>query len=132
MKSIRDLNPNIDLGAVIEDWGTHSNRKGVASYLLSMLFLSAVNVYLRAGWSLGNVQDRYIFAGAGGDQIVGRAASGLPITDLRFAVLPPHFSNEDLEILNAIGWDSILPGYNNYPSSFKRIVPFFYSCRHLL
>ena len=48
MKSIRDLNPNIDLGAVIEDLGTHSNRKGVASYLLSMFFLSAVNVYLRA------------------------------------------------------------------------------------
>jgi len=124
LKNIRDLYPNIDLGAVIEDLGTHSNRKGVASYLLSMFFLSAVNVYLRAGWSLGNVQDRYIFAGAGGDQIVGRAASGLPITDLRFAVLPPHFSNEDLEILNSIGWHSILPGYNNYPSSFKRIVPF--------
>lgn len=62
-----------------------------------MFFLSAVNVYLRAGWSLDNVQDRYIFAGAGGDQIVGRAASGLPITDLRFAVLPPHFSTEDLD-----------------------------------
>ena len=68
-----------------------------------MFFISAVNVYLRAGWSLGNVQDRYIFAGAGGDQIVGRAAAGLPITDMRFAVLAPHFSNEDLDMLNEIG-----------------------------
>jgi len=58
LKSVRDANPNIDLGAVIEHLGTHSKRKGAASYLLSMFFLSAVNVYLRAGWSLGNVQDR--------------------------------------------------------------------------
>jgi hypothetical protein len=124
LRSVRDANPDVDLGAIIEDLGTHSNRKGAASYLLSMFFLSAVNVYLRAGWSLGNVQDRYIFAGAGGDQIVGRAAVGLPITDLRFVVLPPHFSIDDLQIVNAIGWDSILPGFNNYPSSFKRIVPY--------
>lgn len=41
--------------------------------------ISAVQVYLRAGWSLGNVQDRYIFAGPGGDQLVGRAVCGLPI-----------------------------------------------------
>ena len=65
--------------------------------------LSAVNVYLRAGWSLGNVQDRYIFAGSGGDQIVGRAISGLPLNDMRFATLPPHFSTEDMVILNTIG-----------------------------
>ena len=103
LKTMVNLFPSLDLGAVIGDIGTHSNRKGAASYLLGFFFISAVNVYLRAGWSLGNVQDRYIFAGAGGDQIVGRAASGLPVNDLRFAVLPPHFSDEDTILLNAIG-----------------------------
>ena len=53
--------------------------------------ISTVQVYLRAGWSLGNVQDRYIFAGPGGDQIVGRTVSGLPVTDRTFSILPPHF-----------------------------------------
>ena len=38
LKSARDANPNIDLGAVIEHLGTHSYRKGAASYLLSMFF----------------------------------------------------------------------------------------------
>ena len=103
LESIAKESPNTDLGAEITDLGTHSNRKGAATYLLGIFMLSAVNVYLRAGWSLGNVQDRYIFAGSGGDQIVGRAISGLPLTDMRFATLPPYFSNEDLEILNTIG-----------------------------
>jgi hypothetical protein len=43
--------------------------------MLSRCMMSAVAVYLRAGWSLGNVQDRYIFSGAGSDQVVGRAES---------------------------------------------------------
>ena len=51
--------------------------------------VSAVAVYLRAGWSIGNTQDRYIFSGAGSDQIVGRAVCGLPIQsmDLQFCHL---------------------------------------------
>ena len=53
-----------NLGALIKDLGSHSNRKGAASFILSLCeCISAVCVYLRAGWTLGNVQDRYIFAG---------------------------------------------------------------------
>ena len=85
-----------------------------------MFFMSAVNVYLRAGWSLGNVQDRYIFAGAGGDQIVGRAAAELPIKDMLFAVLPPHFSNEDLKLLNGHVWVS----HNNYYNSKYAVITY--------
>ena len=33
-------------------------------------------VHLRAGWSLGPVQSRYILEGEGGDQVCGRAATG--------------------------------------------------------
>ncbi|KAF0711754.1 hypothetical protein AaE_012185, partial [Aphanomyces astaci] len=64
------------LGLSISDIGTHSFRKGVASALSnSPGGPQAVMVWLRAGWSLGGVQGRYIFEGSGGDQFVGRAAT---------------------------------------------------------
>jgi hypothetical protein len=73
LKNVIDHKPvDTNLGASKRDLGSHSNRKGAISFVLSFAVISAVCVYLRAGWSLGNVQDRYIFAGAGGDQTVGR------------------------------------------------------------
>ena len=61
----------------ISEIGTHSFRKGVASELSNTPGGPAsVSVWLRAGWSLGSVQGRYIFAGSGGDQFVGRVAAG--------------------------------------------------------
>lgn len=124
LKQMLDMIPDQNnLGAPRKDLGSHSQRKGSATYALGFSILSAVQVYLRAGWSLGNVQDRYIFGGAGGDQIVGRAVCGLPVSSIDFSILPPHFSEEDLSLLNKIGWPNIIPGYENYPESFKQIVP---------
>ena len=52
------------LGVDKKDIGTHSCRKGCPSYLLGIVDgPDPVKVYLRAGWSLGNVQDRYIYEG---------------------------------------------------------------------
>lgn len=74
---------------------------------------------LRAGWSLGPVQSRYILEGEGGDQVCGRAATGLPVIDISFANLPPHFIKGDSG-LTASEWDDILPGYSTfYPKSFR-------------
>jgi hypothetical protein len=115
----------VSLGASKKDLGTHSNRKGGSSYVLNWNEVSAVQVYLRAGWTLGNVQDRCIFAGAGGDQLVGRAVSGLPINTADFSLLPPHFKWNDLELLATTGWQNILEGYDNYPQCFRRAVPYF-------
>ena len=39
LKLIKETCPDVDLGAIIEDLGTHSNRKGALSYLLSMFLL---------------------------------------------------------------------------------------------
>jgi hypothetical protein len=86
--------------------------------------ISAVQVYLRAGWSLGNVQDRYIFAGPGGDELVGRAVAGLPFADIGFSVLPPHFSPNDLAELEAIGWENIIDNYKDFPSGTQQIIPY--------
>ena len=53
------LPPDINLGTCDrKDLGTHSNRKGAASFLVGLsICLSAVNIFLRAGWSVGAVQD---------------------------------------------------------------------------
>ena len=111
------------LGSDICDFGTHSNRKGVATYVSSCpAGPSMISIFLRAGWSLGSVQQRYIFAGAGADQLVGRCASGLPINDNEFATLPPHFinladlTNEDLR--------TCVQDYDTYPACFKPAIPF--------
>ncbi|KAH9112692.1 hypothetical protein AeMF1_013012 [Aphanomyces euteiches] len=65
------------LGVSVKEVGTHSFRKGVASELSnSHGGPTPVSVHLRAGWTLGPVQGRYIFSGSGGDQFVGRAAAG--------------------------------------------------------
>ena len=58
----------VSLGANEKDFGTHSNRKGGSLYVLNWNEVSAV---LRAGWTIGNVQDRYIFAGSGGINSLG-------------------------------------------------------------
>ena len=112
-----------DLGASREDLGSHSNRKGAASFLCGLsVCLSAVNIYLRAGWSVGAVQDRYIFAGPGGDQIVGRCVAGLPINNRDFTTLPPHFTRAGLEIVRDIGFEQFVEGYNEIPGGFQRVI----------
>ncbi len=61
------------LGARQGDIGSHSCRKGAATHVMSLPGgPSAVSVFLRAGWSLGNVKDRYIHEGDGADQLAGR------------------------------------------------------------
>jgi hypothetical protein len=58
------------IGILSFDIGTHSFRKGVATFAASCPGgPSQVSIYLRAGWSLGTVTSRYIFAGDGGDQV---------------------------------------------------------------
>ena len=118
------------LGGDKKQLGTHSVRKGASSYCSGMINgPSTVQVFLRAGWSLGNVQDRYLFAGAGGDQVTGRVLSGLPFNDSSFASLPPHFGGEGLA---RIQWASIFPLYDRVPETFKRALPFLLAsiCYH--
>jgi hypothetical protein len=83
------------LGGVEKSFGTHSFRKGIATFLSSFMDgPSIISIFQRLGWSIGNVQQRYIGEGEGGnDQYIGRIACGLPPCDDRFATLPPHFLN---------------------------------------
>ena len=115
-----------DFGVEKTEVGTHSFRKGVATFLSGMVSgPSPIAIYLRAGWSLGPVQGRYIMEGQGGDQLCGRAASGLTLTSTEFASLPPHFDTRDGSILTVAEWENIVPGYIDYfPSDFRPVISY--------
>jgi hypothetical protein len=60
-------------GTSKEQLATHSIRKYILDLLCSTLDGPNVcAVYIRAGWSLGNTQDRYILGGLGEDNLIGR------------------------------------------------------------
>jgi len=85
-----------------KSYGTHSIRKGVASFACSGSTggPSIVSVCLRCGWSLGGVQDRYFRYESAGDQFLGRVIAGLPLNSARFAALPPHYASPAGPIVN--------------------------------
>ena len=79
--------------------GTHSVRKGAATFAASgsTACPSSTAVTLRAGWTLGGVQDTYLRYEGAGDQYVGRTVCGLPSDDESFATLPPFFVKDNNE-----------------------------------
>jgi len=112
------------IGGCAVDMGTHSIRKGSASYCIGIVGgPSAVAVCLRAMWSLGDVLNRYIFQGGGADAYVGRTVTGLPANESLFAILPPHFDREADEEL-AEKWNTYFPGFDALPADFKGVIPF--------
>lgn len=119
----------MSLGIIIKDIGTHSFRKGIATILSNCPGgPTAISIWLRAGWSLGNVQDRYIYQGAGGDQYVGRAATLLDLNSVDFAILPPHFVDQMHPAVSLEEWEDILPGYSTFfPVEFRVVIPYLLS-----
>lgn len=86
----------------------------------------AASIHVRAGWSLGGVQDRYIFSDPGSDQFVGRCLNAFSLSSTSFATLPPHFA-PDQNLFDGdqeAGWRSILPGYVELPMCFKSALRF--------
>jgi hypothetical protein len=112
------------LGYDIDDFGTHSFRKGIATHCCGFIGgPSVVAIYLRAGWSLGPVQDRYILSSEGGDHLCGRIACGLDFhSGPNFAVLPPKF--KDANVLTHQEWLQVIPSYEAYPVGFKACLPY--------
>lgn len=101
----------------------YCSRKGGATYALGFPGgPTSVSVYLRAAWSLGTTQSRYIFIGDGGDQFVGRVLAGLPITDKKFSALPPIFK-KGVSISDAC-LESYLPNYRRYHENFRPVLPY--------
>jgi hypothetical protein len=113
----------MEFGGQVADLGSHSFRKGISSMLAGLVGVSTISIFLRAGWSLGNVQQRYLFASEGGDQLVGRAACGLPITDSNFSILPPHFVFPPDYTPAPEDWECMVPRYSQYPATFQAAIP---------
>ncbi len=83
------------------EWGTHSFRKGAATFCCSGssagAHISAVSN--RCGWKQPGVQDTYLVFADAGDQVVGRIVAGLPLDSVNFSVLPPFFTHPDSELV---------------------------------
>jgi hypothetical protein len=103
--------------------GTHSIRKGAASYTSSGSTAcpsqSAIN--LRAGWSQGTIHNIYLRYQAGGDQYVGRTVSGLPRLSTNFAILPPQFRSDLSTAFLNHALDCCFPGL---PISMRLVARF--------
>jgi len=114
------------LGVSIKELGTHSCRKGSTTYCNGMVGgPNPISVHLRAGWKLGDVQDRYIFAADGADQFCGRVITGLSNTSSDFSVLPPHFTRSVTDIVGSNFWTHIFgEAYNKFPNNFWEVLNF--------
>ena len=75
------------------DFGSHSCRKGVATWVAAGCNVSppVISLCLRAGWYLGGVKNRYLF-----HENVGRCTSGLNADTAEFAVCRAHFDFSSL------------------------------------
>lgn len=65
-----------------------------------------------------------MFSEEDGDSLVGRTVAQLQLNADQFDILTPHFGNSTLNELFQFGWSNILSGYEYYPTSFQRVVPF--------
>mmetsp|Transcript_16838 Transcript_16838/g.28163 ORF Transcript_16838/g.28163 Transcript_16838/m.28163 type:complete len:455 (-) Transcript_16838:169-1533(-) len=110
MRNVQVAEDLLILGMKVIEIGTHSFRKGVAGFLSGIIDgPNPIAIYLRAGWSLGRVQSRYILECSGGDRLCGRAATGLCLTEQAFACLPPHFDMTKGDPLSRQEWEDIVP-----------------------
>jgi len=77
------------------DLGSHSARKGSCSYASAGSTVSPpmVSICLRAMWSMGPVNERYLQYEKAGNQYLGRVVSGLNVNDVSFAISPPYFES---------------------------------------
>lgn len=128
MTAVQSIPDHINLGCSRKDIGTHSNRKFAESTSVSRVDgPSRTQVCLRAGQSVGRSQDCYMFTEDDGDSLVGRTVAQLKFDADEFDVLPCHFGTQTLAELHIYGWNNILPGFDNLPKSFQRVVPYLFA-----
>jgi hypothetical protein len=91
-------------GITSKELGTHSTRKGAATYVCagSTAGPNWHPVALRAGWSMPGVQSTYIKYDRAGDQYVGRTVCGLPLGKPDFAIVPPFFDGSRELVATAV------------------------------
>lgn len=79
-----------------------------------------VAIFLRMGWSLGNVPHRYIKGGAASDKVLGRVLCGLNIHNEEFGALPPRLEGH---LITEALLSEAVPDFARYPECFRVCIP---------
>ena len=110
------------LGHSVGTFGTHSIRKGSATYASSgsTHCPSHTAIANRAGWAMG-ISTIYLQYQAAGDQFVGRTVCGLNLNDESFAVLPPRFKPGYDAVVNQILHDSFT-NFDGISAELKKVL----------
>ena len=123
------------MGQDVKYLGVHSICKGAATYASSGSTAgpSGAAMNLCVGWTLGQVQDTYIWYEAAGDQYVGRVLSGLPVNSYKFALLGPCFvlnsaNDETLALSEQIRECVTSCFLSSLPSNFYSIATHCLAC----
>jgi hypothetical protein len=105
-----------------DNFGTHSMRKGASTFVASgsTAFPPPTAVHLRAGWTLGGIQDTYFRYKSAGDMYVGRTVCGLPLDRAEFAILPTMFTGNYEADLNC-ALEMCVP---TLPNNIKTVMKF--------
>ena len=79
-----------------DDIGSHSICIGAATYCCAGVHPGPliVSVYLRAGWTIGRVKERYLKYENVGDELVGQTLTGIPPTSCEFGISPVYFISQ--------------------------------------
>ena len=105
MRVITAAEPSVDFGTVRSNISTHSIRKTADTLAVNQpCGPGATVVRIRAGHSLGKVQDCYQKEDPSGDCFCGRTLTMEPMTTPDFAMLPPHFSKAGMLKVLEIGF----------------------------
>ena len=123
-KSVDELaqDPEILLSVPADRVGTHSLRKGAATYVDGQCDGPHTDaIKLRMEHKLAGCDYRYIFRGSGNDGFVGRSVSGLDTCSFEMGSLPPHFKHH-VEVSSVISQAIISRANNNLKRAFPYLV----------
>jgi len=114
--------PEILLSIPADRIGTHSLRKGAATYVDGLKDgPNTDSIKLRMEHRLEGCDHRYIFRGAGNDCHVGRSVSGLDTSSVDMGALPPHFKNH-VDVSEVISISIVSRASNSFKSAFPFLV----------
>lgn len=124
--------PDAQMFGDVADYDTHSLRKGMITYLYSMMNgPTGLQIKQRAGHTLGKINDAYVLSRGQGDPFCGRCLRFASLHSEEFARLPPHFrplgpgETDKLDMTNL--FSDIFCENSDYTVNFKRLVPYLYA-----
>ena len=137
------IRENIDefklLGVDENTLGSHLCRKGAITLVSTGCTASPpmASICLRAGWSMGNMKDHYIFYKKAGDQFCGRCVTSISSLTKKFAVSPVYwdFTKSGERGKNAVKKtiEELFAKEDELPSHIFELISFLFAalCFHI-